>query len=254
MHRAGLAHTVPHENPSLPKARRLLASAAIHPRNLNSMQKRFLAAAILLPLSATAAAQNATGAPSYTYVQGTYTAYGHAHGVGKDYNGYGIKGSFAINPHVFVNASYDWLDVNDRNLDANRTSVGVGLDDFFDYGGAPGTGLGYYGQVSYERLGLQDVRCHDDASGNGFGVDAGLRWMVEPRIEINPHVGYVDYGNVDGDTNLGDANGVRYGVRVRGYVTPAIALSVGYRGSNASTDRRNIGFDNEVRVGASWNF
>lgn len=208
----------------------------------------------LLPLAAVAAPNDQPGAPGYTYLQGDYVLDGDAGGVDSDYDGYGVEGSLTITRHVFVNAKYDWLDVDSRGLDANRGSVGVGLNDFYDYGGADGTGIGYYGQVSYERLSLDDVGGSGDADANGYGADAGLRWMVHPRIEINPHVGWVDYGDVEDDLDLGDADGMRYGVRALGYVTDDLALTAEYRASDVETDRRDIGFDNEFRVGARVNF
>jgi hypothetical protein len=219
------------------------------------MNKAAIAVSVsLIPFAATAAPNDQPGAPGYTYVQGDYIADGDASGVNRDYDGYGLEGSVAITRHVFVNGKYDWLDVDGSSLDANRASVGVGLNDFFDYGGAEGTGIGYYGQVSYERLALDDINGGQDADANGYGADAGLRWMVHPRIEINPHVGWVDYGSVEDDVDFGDADGMRYGVRMLGYLSDNVALTAGYRASEIETDRADIGFDDEFRVGARMNF
>ncbi|MES1928491.1 porin [Salinisphaera dokdonensis CL-ES53] len=210
--------------------------------------------ATLIPFAATAAPNDQPGAPGYTYVQGDYIPDGDADGTGNDYDGYGVEGSVTITRHVFVNGKYDWLDVDGSSLEANRASVGVGLNDFFDYGGAEGTGIGYYGQVSYERLALDGINGGDEADANGYGADAGLRWMATPRVEINPHIGWVDYGDVEDDVNLGDADGIRYGVRALGHVTDELALTASYSASEVETARRDIGFDNEFRVGARMNF
>ena len=219
------------------------------------MKKVAIAMSItLIPFAATAAPNDQPGAPGYTYLQGDYIPDGDANGIGNDYDGYGVEGSVTITRHVFVNGKYDWLDVDGSSLDANRASVGVGLNDFLDYGGAEGTGIGYYGQVSYERLALDGVAGNEEADANGYGADVGLRWMAHPRVEINPHVGWVDYGDVDDDVNLGDADGVRYGVRALGYVADDLALTAAYSASEIETARRDIGFDNEFRVGARMNF
>lgn len=208
-----------------------------------------------LPFAAFAAPNDQPGAPSYTYVQGDYIPAGDADGTGHDYDGFGFEGSAAITSHVFVNGRYDRLDVDHSSEDVNRGSIGVGLNDFYDYGGPEGTGIGYYGQVSYERLELNDVRGGDDATGTGYGVDAGLRWMVDPRVEINPHVGYADFGNISGDgTNFGDADGMRYGVRTIGYLTDNVALSAEYVKTDYDIGYANQDFDNEVRVGARYAF
>ena len=156
-----------------------------------------------------------------------------------------------VAPRVWV-ARYDWLDVDSSSFDANRTSVGVGANDFYDFGRGDGTDIGYYGQVSFERLNLENVPGTGDADSNGYGADVGLRWMVDRQIEINPHVGWVDYGDLG--SGLGDAEGVRYGVRALGYLNEAVALTADFQASDIETSRRDIGFDNEIRVGARANF
>ncbi|MES1940835.1 porin family outer membrane protein [Salinisphaera sp. T5B8] len=218
------------------------------------MNKTLLALSVsLVPMVGIAAPNDTPGAPDYSYVQGDWIVDGDAHGTGHDYDGYGIEGSVAITPNVYVNGRYDWVDVDSSAFDANRTSIGVGANDFYDFGRGDGTGVGYYGQVSFERLNLDDLPgSNDDADANGYGADVGLRWMVDPRIEINPHVGWVDYGDLG--SGLGDADGVRYGVRALGYVNDALALTADFRASDIETSRRDIGFDNEIRVGARVNF
>ncbi|MES1931245.1 Outer membrane protein, porin family [Salinisphaera shabanensis T35B1] len=206
----------------------------------------------VVPLVGFAAPNDTPGAPSYSYFQGDWVVDGNAHGTGQDYDGYGLEGSVAITPNVFVNGRYDWLDVDSSSFDANRTSVGVGANDFYDFGRGDGTGIGYYGQVSFERLNLENVPGTGDADSNGYGADVGLRWMVDRQIEINPHVGWVDYGDLG--SGLGDAEGVRYGVRALGYLNEAVALTADFQASDIETSRRDIGFDNEIRVGARVNF
>ncbi|MBS61693.1 MAG: hypothetical protein CMN27_01935 [Salinisphaera sp.] len=208
----------------------------------------------VVPLVGFAAPNDTPGAPSYSYFQGDWVVDGNANGTGQDYDGYALEGSVAITSHVFVNGRYDWLDVDSSSYDANRTSVGVGANDFYDFGRGDGTGVGYYGQVSFERLNLDDVPGTGgrDADSNGYGVDAGLRWMVDRQIEINPHVGWVDYGTLG--AGLGSADGMRYGVRALGYVNDAIALTADFEATDIETANRDLGFDNEIRLGARVNF
>jgi len=217
-----------------------------------------LISASVLPFvafTASAAPNDQPGAPSYTYFQGDYIPDGSLEGTSNDYDGFGFEGSAAITNHVFVNGRYDRLDVDNSRTDVNRGSVGIGLNDFYDYGGPQGTGVGYYGTVSYERLGLRNVRGSDDATGTGFGVDAGLRWMVDPRVEINPHGGYVDYGSVSGDgVNYGSPDGWRYGVRTLGYLSDNVALSAEYSATEYDIGNQGLDFDNEIRVGARYAF
>ena len=208
----------------------------------------------ILPLTGFAAPNDTPGAPDYTYAQGDWIVDGNAHGAGEDYDGYGLEGSVAITPNVFVNGRYDWLDVDGSSYDANRTSIGIGLNDYYDFGRGDGTGVGYYGQVSFERLNLENVPGTGgrDADSNGYGADIGLRWMVDRQIEINPHIGWVDYGTLG--AGLGSTDGVRYGVRALGHLNDTIALTADFQASDIETANRDLSFDNEIRLGARVNF
>ena len=209
----------------------------------------------LLPFAAFAAPSGAGHAPDYSYVQGDYIPTGNLHGTGNDYNGFGLEGSAAVTPNVFLNGRYDRLDVDNIDTDFNRGRLGVGANGFYDYGGADGTGIGYYGTVSYERLELRDIAGSADATGTGYGIDAGLRWMVDPAVEINPSVGWADYGSISGDgVDLGDAEGFRYGVRTLGHLSDSVAVSAEYRRTNYDLGGPDLDFDNEVRVGARYTF
>ena len=119
-----------------------------------------LISASVLPftaLTAIAAPNDQAGAPSYTYFQGDYIPDGSLEGTSNDYDGFGFEGSAAITDHVFVNGRYDRLDVDNSRTDVNRGSVGVGLNDFYDYGGPQGTGVGYYVWNEWNNLDLTSV-------------------------------------------------------------------------------------------------
>ena len=217
-------------------------------------QAVILIGAACVPFAAMAAPTSAEG-PSYTYVQGDYIPHGKVDGADADYDGFGLEGSAAIVPHVYVKGRYDRLDVDDSRTDVDRGSLGVGLNDFYDYGGAEGTGIGYYGQVSYERLQFDDVVGSADTSATGYGIDAGLRWMVDPAIEINPNIGYVDYGRNSGDgVDLGKGDGMRYSLRTLGYLTDNLALSAEYAKTDYDIGSAGLDFGNEVKVGARYSF
>jgi|AntDeeMinimDraft_5_1070356.scaffolds.fasta_scaffold20958_2 hypothetical protein len=219
-----------------------------------------LLGATLLPFGAFAAPLGSTAVssdgPSYNYIQGDYIADGDLRGTNKDYYGGGVEASAEIAPHVFVNGRYDRLNVQNDQTNVNRGRLGVGVADFYNYGGKPGTGVGYYGQVSYERLGLKDIRNGSaDATGTGGSVDLGLRWMVDPAVEINPSVGYAKFGRIsDGGTSLGKAKGMRYSLRTLGYLTDNVALSAEYAKTDYDISKANIDFDNELRFGARLTF
>lgn len=218
-----------------------------------------LVGASLVPFVAMAQPYNQsrvpTAQPSYDYVQVDYLADGDMRGVSRDYDGYGIEASTDLAPNVFVTGRYDRLISDGSGRNVNRGSLGIGFHDFYDYGGPRGTGMGYYGTVSYERLGLRDFVGSRDATGTGFGLNAGLRWLVDPRIEINPSISYVDFSNISGDRlNYGSPDGWRYGARLLAYVTDGFALSAEYAKTDYDIGPRHIDFTNEIRVGARLTF
>lgn len=211
--------------------------------------------AAVLPFAAIAQPYGPSSAPGYTYIQGDYLADGDMRGVGRDTHGYAVEGSADIAPNVFVSGRYDRLISDGANRNVNRYSLGVGLHDFFDYGGPRGTGMGYYASLSYERLGLRDFAGVRDATGSGYGLNAGLRWLVDPKIELNPGIGYVDFASISGDhLDYGSPSGWRYGMRLLAHVTQDLALSTAYARTDYDIGPRRIDFNNEIRVGARLTF
>lgn len=222
----------------------------------------------LLPAAAMAApsfltSTESTDGPGYTYAQGKYIPEGTLDDSGHDYTGYGFKGSYQLPAHMIVQGSYDRLNVKDAyrgdsiGNKINRANIGLGGEGFYDYGGQDGTGVGYYGTVSYERIGFRNVGGTPDATGTGFGLNTGLRWMVDPSVEINPHASYVDYGKVSGGgVDLGSPDGFKYGMQVVGYLDDDqhVGLTAGYDRSDVDYGVNNASFHNEVNLGARYTF
>ncbi|MGN8157960.1 outer membrane beta-barrel protein [Salinisphaera sp. RV14] len=223
----------------------------------------FILGATMLPAASAMAAPSfltsttQTDGPGYTYLQGDYIPTGHLAGTGHDFNGFGFRGSYQLPSHIIVQGGYDRLDVDHSGEDVNRAFFGVGAQGFYDYGGRKGTGIGYYGTVNYERLGLYNTVGTRDVTGTGFGLTAGLRWMVAPQVEINPHATYVDYGELSGDgVDYGKPDGFKYGVQLVGYLDSDqhYALTAGYDRSDLNIGSNNQDFHNEVNVGARYTF
>lgn len=215
-----------------------------------------LLGAAILPFSALAAPYGSIDKPSYNYVQGDYIPDGDLRGSSNSYYGGGVEASAEVASHMFVNGRYDRLNIQSDQTNVNRGHLGVGVQDFYDYGGGDGTGLGYYGQISYERLSLRDIHNGSaDATGTGAGVDLGLRWLALPNIEINPSIGYAKFGRISHhDTSLGKAKGMRYNLRTLAYLTDNVALSAEYAKTDYDISKANIDFDNEIRMGARLTF
>lgn len=222
----------------------------------------------LLPAAAMAApsfltSTETTDGPGYTYAQGEYIPEGKLDHAGNDFTGYGFKGSYQLPAHMIVQGGFDRLNVKDAYRDGstpsdiNRANVGLGGEGFYDYGGREGTGVGYYGTVSYERIEFRNVVGGADATGSGFGVNTGLRWMVDPSVEINPHASYVDYGSVSGGgVDLGSPDGFKYGLQLVGYLDDDqhLGLTAGYDRSDVDYGVNDVSFHNEVNVGARYTF
>ncbi|KEZ77114.1 hypothetical protein [Salinisphaera hydrothermalis] len=207
-----------------------------------------------------------TDGPGYTYAQGEYIPHGNVDHAGNDVTGYGgdVSVGFATHSnfpiHPILQGGFHRLNLHDSPVGVNQAYVGLGGEGFYDYGGRKGTGLGYYGTVNYERLELRDVpggTGGNDATGDGYGISAGLRWMVAPQVEINPHATYVDYGEVSGSgLDYGSPDGFKYGLQLVGYLDQAqhYALTAGYDRSDLDVGRNNADFDNVVNVGARFTF
>lgn len=188
---------------------------------------------------------------NYNYVQLDWIADGEIDGAGAgsiDYDGFGIEGSALLHPNVFVIGQANFTDADTGpDIAVDTLKVGAGLRLPVITG--PGA-LDVYGTLTYEELDL------GGATSDGWGVDAGLRWMVMPGFEVNPNVGYVDYGKLDGSST--EIDGERYGIRGIFNLTDNAAVVLDYRtlkgdasGGGASGD---IDFEDEIHVGARWNF
>lgn len=228
----------------------------------------FILGASLLPAVAMAApsfltSTETTEGPGYTYAQGNYIPQGKLDNTQNDYTGYGFDLSYQLPAHLILQGGYDRLNVKDAYSfgnapsDINRANVGLGGEGFLEYGGKEGTGLGYYGTVSYERIEFRNVVGGADATGSGFGVNAGLRWMVDPSVEINPHASYVDYGSVSGDgLDAGSPDGFNYGLQLIGYLDDDqhFGLTAAYDRSDVEYGNTDVSFHNEVSLGARYTF
>ena len=204
--------------------------------------KNVLLGAMVLAVSTTVAAQTTpnnkratTAGPTdvtensrYTYFQADFIPYQELDADNEDIDGLGggfdASWHFWEHTYAFGRATFTDLDGDVQgssvSSDVELYSAGLGFRQ-----GIPefeGT-LDLYSEFSYEHGKLDDVGVDDnnlgDADGDGFGITAGARYLPVSRVEINPSVGYVDYGdNVDG---------VRFGVRTVVDLTGIFALTAG---------------------------
>lgn len=204
-----------------------------------------------------------TAGPGYTYVQGEYIPTGKLSGEGKDFHGYGADLSYEFPTgsdllvHPILQGGWHRLNIESSPQQVNKSYVGLGAQGFYDYGGAEGTGIGYYGTVNYERIQFRHLQNNAGPTADGWGITGGLRWMAMPRIEVNPHATYYDYGSISGDgVNWGSPDGFEYGLQLLGYLDQDqhYALTVGYDRSDFDIGPSNLQFHDVVNVGARFTF
>lgn len=206
------------------------------------MQGRIRLAALLLAVPIGAAA-----GPSYTYLQGERIADGKTELDGTAdvrLDGYAAEASFALGERGFFRIDYSGIELNFFETDVDRWGMGFGAikreNDHVDL----------YGMLSYERLEV------DSEDGDGYGLTGGMRITPASWLEINPSLGYVNYGEV-GDF---DVSGLRYAFRLVFNATEHLGIVAAFEGTDFNIDQSNVNNDpdfdlkKEWRIGARLNF
>ncbi|NIJ86579.1 Ax21 family sulfation-dependent quorum factor [Xanthomonas arboricola] len=169
------------------------------------MKNSLLALGLLAALPfAASAAENI----SYNFVEGDYV---RSPADGRDFDGWGVKASYAVAPnfHVFGDYSKQNRDTNNSvfessNSDIQQWGVGVG----YNYEVATSTDL--LARVSYRKLDLDTPNINFD----GFSVEAGLRNSFGEHFEVYALAGYEDYSKKRG-VDLDDTFYGRLGAQVK---------------------------------------
>ena len=155
---------------------------------------RLTLATLALSLAVPFAASAADGV-SYTYVQGGYVS---TNTDGGDADGWGLKGSAALNPNFHVFGDFANQTIDDSDIDFDQWRVGVG------YNRAVSQRADLVTRVAYEKF---DAGAGADF--DGYSVEAGMRAAMTPMLE-----GYAMAGYEDGDAYDGDFYG-RLGAQVK---------------------------------------
>jgi|GEM_PF-3856634 len=242
---------------------------------------------ILILFSLPALAQppvDVTANSRYTYAQAAYVPQQHfdtdlGNGISShdEADGFAASLSYHFVNQAYVFARGDFTDLDsprgvDSDGDYNAFSAGLGLrgpladtrPDRDDYGK-----VDIYTEFSYEdlevdgRLGFQNDTVKSNLDGSGYGVAVGLRWLAAKSVELNPYVGYLNYGEpnvtlrTDNDSlRLSadeDLDGVRYGLRAVVDVTAQLSAIVSYERSDLEVGGADYESDT-VRMGVRWYF
>lgn len=169
------------------------------------------AAVAFLPLL-TAQAQDM----SYTFVELGYVTT-DIDGVGKDLDGFALRGSYEVADNVFLYARYvdQSVSIAGVDFDAQQYGLGAGLAWSF------AENMDLFGRLGYTEVEL-------DVSGNGFGsgsvdddgfeLGVGIRARPIELLELEGAINYVDLSDSGDDTS--------YGLAGRWFITEAFALGV----------------------------
>ena len=206
----------------------------------------------------------------YSYAQGTYTSQDLDTDLGDDdADGFGLSASWLFLPNAYVFARGDFTSP-DKGDDARTFSIGAGhrlpiadiRSDLDDAGQ-----IDAYVEASYENLeyessfGLSDTQVEGDS--DGFGATLGIRWLTTPNTELNPYIGYVNYGEPDIEVRgpFGRSSGsidetldgIRFGVRGVLDLTPRVSIVAGFERTQLDVDGTDIDITT-LRAGLRWYF
>ena len=179
-----------------------------------------LAVCSLAPLAAHAES------PSYSYVEGGYVRT-NIDGIGKDADGFALRGSVGFTDDFFLFAGY--LDQGVYGVDLKQYGVGAG------YAWSMTDTTDLYGKVGYVKA---------EADLDGFGIDddgyslgIGIRSFVTKNLELEAAVNYVDLSDSGDDTT--------FGAGARWYFTEHFALGIE---AEVGDDATSYG------IGLRWSF
>ncbi len=147
---------------------------------------------ILVSLAATAPASASEF--DYNYFQ---LSYGNIEfdDVNVDGDGFGLAGSYSINPDFHVFADYQAAGL-DFGIDATSLGAGIGWHTTL----SPVIDL--VASVSYQYLEL-DAPGGADVDDSGLGLGVGLRFAASDELELNAGISYVDLSDSGDDTGFG---------------------------------------------------
>lgn len=120
--------------------------------------------------------------PDWRYVEGGYLSYDSEGGFDPD--GLQVNGKYLLDPNIYVNGEFGWAESG--ITDFTTLTIGGG------YRFALNNTTDAYVGANFERF---DADYYDD---NGYSLNAGVRSMITPELEVNGELGYfkIDEGEV----------------------------------------------------------
>jgi len=152
-----------------------------------------LRSSLLALLLAFSAAANAEGF-DYNYFELGYGIL-EFDDIDVDGDGFGLAGSYAINPDIHVFAAYEDAGL-DFGVDATQFAAGIG------YNTELSPTVDAVARLSYQYAEI-DVPGFGSVDDNGFGLGVGLRFAASDVLELDAGIDYVDFGDGGDDTSFG---------------------------------------------------
>lgn len=149
----------------------------------------------------------------------------------ESYSGYVAEASVTILENFLFQGEYSNFSVEGGQGDIRMGRAGLGghlpLHD----------ALSVYGTINHESYATYY------ADGSGVGASLGLRWQVAEGTELQPFIGYADYGEVESDdgNDQGDLSGWRMGIRATFDITENFAIATDWRTYRFSLEQNDVG-------------
>ncbi|WP_240096594.1 diffusible signal factor-reguated Ax21 faimly protein [Thermomonas flagellata] len=146
-------------------------------------KRSMLALALLAALPFAASAADGL---SYNYVQGNYAYTNTKSG---DADGWGLNGSVAVHPNVFLFGSYANQDIKHTSTGYDQWRLGAG------YNTAISQNTDFVADVAYDKY----KGHHGGPSYDGYSVEGGVRSALLPQLEGYALLGYEDGHKISGE-------------------------------------------------------
>lgn len=151
------------------------------------LKKMLIASVLALPAAAMA------DGLSYNFLQASYLNV-DGDGGGKA-DGFDFSGSHLVGKNIFLQGGYSRVKVDGADIDVSAFTGGLG----FRHGLTPTLDLNASANVLFAEVDAGRFGSEDDT---GYSLNAGLRALVVPQLELNGGVTYTDIFD-EGDTTFG---------------------------------------------------
>lgn len=151
------------------------------------LKKLLIASVLALPVAAMA------DGLSYNFLQASYVNV-DGDGGGKA-DGFDFSGSHLVGKNIFLQGGYSRVTIDGSDIDVSAFNGGLG----FRHGLTPTVDLNAGASVVFAEVDAGSFGSEDDT---GYSLNAGLRALVAPQLELNGGVTYTDIFD-EADTSFG---------------------------------------------------